>query len=207
VSSRLITAIRDLPAVCKHLHLPVQSGSSRILGLMRRRHTREEYLDLVDAIRAGVPGIALSTDMIVGFPGETAQDFEDTLSLVATVRYHSMFSFKYSPRPNTLARRRMPDDVSEAEKTLRIVALQELQRTIQTGLHEAMVGGTVEVLLDSVSRRRPNEISGRTTGNTVVNLPGDATWIGRFEPVVVERAGPNSVWGRAARERSRPAVG
>jgi tRNA-2-methylthio-N6-dimethylallyladenosine synthase len=98
VSTRLITAIRDLPAVCKHLHLPVQSGSSRILGLMRRRHTREEYLDLVDSIRAAVPGIALSTDMIVGFPGETARDFEDTVPDQAG-RFHSMF---VHIRPNTL---------------------------------------------------------------------------------------------------------
>ena len=95
---------------------------------MRRRHTREEYLDLVARIRESIPGVTLSTDMIVGFPGETSADFEDTLSLTEAAQYHSMFSFKYSPRPNTLASKRMPDDVSPAEKTARIVALQALQR-------------------------------------------------------------------------------
>ena len=107
---------------------------------MRRRHTREEYLDLLQRIRESIPGVTLSTDMIVGFPGETAEDFEETLSLTSAARYHSMFSFKYSPRPNTLALKRMPDDVSDDEKTARIVALQALQREIQTRLHEEAVG-------------------------------------------------------------------
>ena len=120
--------MRDLPKVCRHLHLPVQSGSTRVLQAMRRRHTREEYLDLSTQLRETMPDIALSTDMIVGFPGETAGDFEDTLSLTAAVRYHSMYSFKYSPRPNTLALKRLPDDVPEDEKTRRIMALQALQR-------------------------------------------------------------------------------
>ncbi len=137
---RLIEAVRDLPRVCKHLHLPVQSGSSRILRSMRRRHTREAYLDLVARIREEIPGVTLSTDMIVGFPGEAREDFEETLSLTAAARYHSMFSFKYSPRPNTLAAKRLADDVSAVEKTARIVALQALQREIQTGLHEAALG-------------------------------------------------------------------
>jgi tRNA-2-methylthio-N6-dimethylallyladenosine synthase len=202
----LIEAIRDLPKVCKHLHLPVQSGSSRILRAMRRRHTREEYLDLLQQIRERVPGIALSTDMIVGFPGETAEDFEQTLSLASAARYHSMFSFKYSPRPNTLAAKRMPDDVEEEVKTARIIALQALQREIQTQLHEEAVGTVVEVLVDSVSRRQVHEISGRTSGNTVVNLPtpSDTTvhapaggWIGRTVPVRITRAGPHSLWGEA----------
>ncbi len=96
-----------LPKVCRHLHLPVQSGSTRVLGAMRRRHTREHYLELVASLRAAMPDIALSTDMIVGFPGETDADFDETLSLTAAVRYHSMFSFKYSPRPNTLAQKRL----------------------------------------------------------------------------------------------------
>jgi tRNA-2-methylthio-N6-dimethylallyladenosine synthase len=201
---RLIEAIRDLPKVCKHLHLPVQSGSSRILRAMRRRHTREEYLDLLQQIRERVPGIALSTDMIVGFPGETVEDFEHTLSLTSAARYHSMFSFKYSSRPNTLAAKRMADDVSGEEKTARIVALQTLQRQIQTRLHEEAVGTVTEVLVDSASRRQVHEISGRTNGNTVVNVPvpadttghaHQAEWIGRTIPVRITRAGPHSLWG------------
>jgi tRNA-2-methylthio-N6-dimethylallyladenosine synthase len=133
--------------------------------------------------------------MIVGFPGETAADFDDTLTLTAAVRYHSMFSFKYSPRPNTLAEKRLADDVDEDEKTQRIVALQALQRDIQSGLNEALVGCTVDVLVDAASRRRETELSGRTSTNVVVNLPGPAEWIGRSVPVRVERAGPHSVWG------------
>ena len=197
-SDRLIAAVRDLPRVCKHLHLPVQSGSTRVLGLMRRRHSREQYLDLIARIRQAIPNIQLSTDMIVGFPGESAADFENTLSLTAAVRYHSMFSFKYSERPNTLASRRMPDDVSEAEKTRRIVALQQIQRRIQWELHEQAVGRTVGVLVDHTSRRREWELSGRTTGNTVVNFPGPPALLGRTVAVTIRRAGPNSVWGEAA---------
>jgi len=210
---RLIEAVRDLPKVCKHLHLPVQSGSSRVLKAMRRRYTRESYLELVDEIREAIPGVALSTDMIVGFPGEDAADFEETLSLTDVVQYHSMFSFKYSPRPNTLALKRMPDDVRPEEKTARIVALQSLQREIQTRLHQQAVGSTVEVLIDSASRRHGAEISGRTSGNTVVNcaMPafgvdpdsrnanrGNASdWIGRTVDVRILRAGPHSLWGEA----------
>src|SRR4051812_9554058 len=177
VTPRMMEAMRDLPKVCRHLHLPVQSGSTRVLQAMRRRHTREEYLDLLARLRDTIPNLSLSTDVIVGFPGETAADFDETLSLTAAARYHSMFSFKYSVRPNTLASKRMADDVSEAEKTRRIVELQALQREIQTQLHEAALGTTVDVLIDSASRHRPGEVSGRTSGNTVVNvaLPADTS--------------------------------
>lgn len=197
VSTRLITAMRELPGVCKHLHLPVQSGSTRILAAMRRRHTRDEYLRLVEAVKAGVPGIQLSTDMIVGFPGETAADFEETLTMVQAVGYHSMFSFKYSERPGTLAAKRLPDDVPEEEKERRLSALQELQKGIQSALNERAVGGTFEVLVDSVSRRRETELSGRTSGNTVVNFPGEPGRLGALAMVEIERAGAHSLWGRA----------
>jgi tRNA-2-methylthio-N6-dimethylallyladenosine synthase len=206
--ARLIEAVRDLPKVCKHFHLPVQSGSSAVLKAMRRRHTREEYLALLDRIRGSIPDVALSTDMIVGFPGETAADFEDTLSLVDRAQYHGMFSFKYSVRPNTLASRRMVDDVPEAEKTARIVALQSLQREIQTRLHEGAVGSMVEVLVDSANRHRVNEVSGRTAGNTVVNISlaegvvDSAVWIGRTVRVRIRRAGPHSLSG----EMTEPGV-
>ncbi len=199
-TDRLIHAIRDLPKVCKHLHLPVQSGSSRVLGLMRRRHTREQYLDLVARIRETIPNVQLSTDMIVGFPGETDADFEETLSLTDAVRYHSMFSFKYSERPNTLASKRMPDDVPAEDKTRRIVALQALQRSIQSDLFQRSIGLTQQVLVDATSRRREWELTGRTSGNTVVNFPGPPEWLGRFMQVVIRRAGPNSVWGEPAGE-------
>lgn len=137
----------------------------------------------------------MSTDMIVGFPGETTEDFEQTLSLTENVRYHGMFSFKYSERPNTLARARMPDDVPESEKARRLAALQSLQQGIQQELHDAMIGRTVAVLADAPSRRHAGEYAGRTSGNTVVNFPGDSTCIGRLLDVRIERAGPNSLWG------------
>ena len=176
----------------------MQSGSSRILSLMRRRHTRDEYLDLVARIRAAIPNVQLSTDIIVGFPGETPADFDETLSLTEMVGYHNQFSFKYSVRPNTLASRRMTDDVTGEEKTRRIVELQQLQRRIQHALHERTVGQTHAVLVDATSRRREWDLTGRTGGNTVVNFPGPPTWLGRVVDVTIRRAGPNSVWGEAA---------
>jgi tRNA-2-methylthio-N6-dimethylallyladenosine synthase len=199
VDDRFLDAMGRLPKVCRHLHLPVQSGSTSVLQAMRRRYTRESYLDLIGRIRDRLPEVALSTDMIVGFPTETDADFEETLTLTSAVGYHSMFSFKYSPRPNTLAGQRLPDQVTEGEKTRRIVALQALQRDVQTRLNAAVVGQTVEVLIDSGSRRRDTELSGRTSSNVVVNLPGPLAWIGRMVPVRVERAGPHSVWGQARR--------
>lgn len=209
--ARLIEAVRDLPHVCKHLHLPVQSGSTRVLTAMRRRHTREDYFDLVSRIRETIPGVTLSTDMIVGFPGETAEDFDETLSLTRAARYASMFSFKYSPRPNTLAAKRLADDVPPEEKTARIVTLQALQREIQQALHEAAVGTTVDVLVDSVSRRRSQELSGRTMGNTVVSFSApagtsgdEASWIGRTVPVRITRASPHSLSGEAVTPHLAP---
>jgi len=198
---RTIAAIRDLPKVCKHLHMPVQSGSTTILKAMRRRYSREEYLDLVASIRGTIPGVALSTDTIVGFPGETDAHFEDTLSLVREVRFHSMYSFKYSPRPRTLAGQRYVDDVSEPEKTRRIVALQQVQKGIQSAILEEMVGKAHDVLIDGPSRRRPDEWAGRTDGNTIVNIawpdaasrPADA--LGSIVRARITEAGPNAVKG------------
>ena len=192
---RFLEAMSRLPKVCRYLHLPVQSGSTRVLERMRRRYSRESYLALVERIRTLLPDVALSTDMIVGFPGESDEDFAETLSLTRAVGYHSMFSFKYSARPNTLANQRYPDDVPEEEKTRRIVALQALQREIQGSLNAQLVGQTLDVLVDAASRRRETELSGRTSGNVVVNLPGPPDRIGQMRAVRVERAGPHSVWG------------
>jgi len=204
-SERLIAAVRDLDKVCKHVHLPAQSGSTRILEAMRRRHTRDDYLALVDRLREAIPEVTLSTDMIVGFPGETEEDFEQTLSLVETVGYHSMFSFKYSPRPGTLASQRLPDDIPEAEKTRRIVALQARQQEIQSALLARAVGTDVEVLVDGLSRRRAWELAGRTSGNVIVNFPVPAVeqssgepapaWMGRTVRVRITRAGAHSLRG------------
>src|SRR5262249_13746508 len=206
VSTRFLDTMARLPKASRHLPLPVQSGSTRVLDAMRRRYSRDRYLDLVAEIRRVLPEVALSTDMIVGFPGETAADFEETLSLTAAVRYHSMFSFKYSPRPNTLADKRLADDVDEREKTRRVVALQALQRDIQSSLNDARGGGTVDGLADAAGRRRETDLSGRTSTNVVVNLPGPPAWIGRTLPVRIERAGPHSVWGRIDNGASAPSL-
>ena len=195
VSDRMVAVMRALPKVCRHLHLPVQSGSTSVLARMRRRHTRDDYLKLVDRLRTAMPDIALSTDMIVGFPGETAEEFEDTLSLTSAVGYHSMFSFKYSERPNTLAVKRLADDVSAAEKTRRIVALQELQKGIQGQMHRRRIGRVVEVLVDSTSRRRAWELAGRTTGNTVVNFSAPRKLLGHLVRVRITQSGPFSLRG------------
>jgi tRNA-2-methylthio-N6-dimethylallyladenosine synthase len=199
-SQRLVEAIRDLPHVCKHVHLPVQSGSTRVLQAMRRRHTREDFLDLVGRLRQAVPGLAISTDMIVGFPGETDEDFRDTMTLTEQVGFSSMFSFKYSERPSTLAAKRLKDDVPEEVKGRRLTELQALQKEIQWDIHRAAVGHVVEVLVDSKSRRDATELAGRTTGNVVVNLPGEPDWVGRTIAVKIRRAGPNSLWGEATHD-------
>jgi tRNA-2-methylthio-N6-dimethylallyladenosine synthase len=195
---RVIDAVARLPKVCRHFHMPVQSGSARILKAMRRRYTPESYIALAAEIRDALPGVALSTDMIVGFPGETNEDFEDTLALVRAVRFHSMYSFKYSPRPRTLAGKRMPDDVSEPEKTRRIVALQQAQKEIQGELLAAMTGLVFEVLVDGASRRRETELAGRTSGNTIVNFAGSLDLVGRLVDVRITEAGPNSLRGELA---------
>lgn len=195
VSPRQIEAIRDLPKLAKHMHLPVQSGSNRILQAMRRRYTRESFLDQVAALREAVPGIALSTDVIIGFPGETDADFDDTMSLAKASQFHAMYSFKYSPRPNTLAIKRMADDVTEGEKRQRIVAIQDQQRDIQTAIHSSMVGSIQQVVVDTRSRRRDWELAGRTSGNTVVNFAGAESLVGRLVPIRITEAAPNSLRG------------
>jgi tRNA-2-methylthio-N6-dimethylallyladenosine synthase len=209
VTPQLVAAIRDVPKVCKHLHLPVQSGSTRILTAMRRRYTRESYLAGVRALREAIPAIEISTDVIVGFPGETAEDFEATMSLVRALEFQSIYSFKYSVRPNTLAMKRMADDVPEREKTSRIMALQALQRDIQLERHGRMIGSVHDVLVDARSGRRSWELAGRTTGNTIVNFPGEADLVGQVVPVRITGAAPNSVRGEvvAATGLCEPAEG
>ncbi len=199
-TDRLIAALRDLPKVCKHFHLPVQSGSNSVLKAMRRRYTREEYMALVDRLRTEVPGIVLSTDVIIGFPGETEADFEDTMDLVRRARFSFMYSFKYSPRPNTLAVKRMRDDVLESDKTRRIMALQKLQAEIQLSLFQAQVGHEMDVLVESRSRRSDAELAGRTDGWALVNFPGPAEWIGRVVRVRITAAAPNSLRGEVMEE-------
>ncbi|MBI3671099.1 MAG: tRNA (N6-isopentenyl adenosine(37)-C2)-methylthiotransferase MiaB [Acidobacteria bacterium] len=190
----IVEAIDAVPALCDHVHLPVQSGSTRVLGAMQRGYTREEYLEKVAMIRAARRPISLTTDIIVGFPGETQEDFEQTLSLLEVAQYDGAFSFKYSLRPNTPAQA-MADPIPEEEKGRRLAVLQERQRQIQTARNEALVGETLEVLVDGESRRL-DQWTGRTSSNRVVNFTSpQGTLLGDYAQVRVTRAGPNSLVG------------
>jgi tRNA-2-methylthio-N6-dimethylallyladenosine synthase len=191
----LMERFRDLAALCPHMHLPAQSGSTSVLERMRRGYTREDYLAKVEAVRGLVPGIGLSTDLIVGFSGETEAEFQATLDLIREVGYDSIYSFKYSERPHTLAFRQLPDDVPEPVKSERLSRLQEAQRRIQERKNATLVGSLLEVLVDGQSKRDPQVLSGRSPDNRVVNFPGPWEWIGEIVEVEVRRAGANSVSG------------
>ena len=202
----MIEAMRDLPKVCRHLHLPVQSRLDARLPAMRRRHTREEYLELVARLREAMPDIALSTDMIVGFPGETDDGLRrDAVADARRSRYHSMFSFKYSPRPNTLALKRMPDDVPRGREDAADRGAAGAAAGRSRGSYSRVRSGRRRaVLVDATSRRRDWELSGRTSGNTVVNFPGDRR--GSAGVPVGSRRRTRTAWGRARRE-PRPGLG
>jgi tRNA-2-methylthio-N6-dimethylallyladenosine synthase len=189
----IVQAIESHPALCDQVHLPVQSGSSRVLAHMLRGYTREEYLTKIDCIKRARRAISISTDIIVGFCGETEEDFEETLSLLNLAEYDQVFSFKYSPRPNTAARERA-DDVPEEEKGRRLSVLQERQREIQLRRNQSVVGREFEVLVEGFQPRLQQAV-GRTTSNRVINFPGEPGWSGRYLNVRVTAAGPNSLVG------------
>ncbi len=190
----IVRAIGEVPAICNHVHLPVQSGSTRVLAAMQRTYTREQYLGIIAMIRAAKRPISITSDIIVGFPGETEADFEETLSLLDAAQYDGGFTFKFSPRPNTPAQH-MEDSVPEEEKGRRLAVLQEKQRGIQLARNEALVGQTLEVLVDGRSSR-VEQWAGRTTCNRVLNFtsPGESL-LGQYVQVKVKRAGPNSLVG------------
>jgi tRNA-2-methylthio-N6-dimethylallyladenosine synthase len=190
----IVRAIDESPALCDHIHLPVQSGSNPILRAMLRTYTREEYLEKIDWIRAARRRISITSDIIVGFPGESDSDFEATVSLLESVQYDGVFSFKYSPRPNTPAQT-MPDAVPEEEKGRRLAILQDRQRQIQIARNEKLVGEEFEVLVDARHSAR-NQWSGRTTSNRVVNFTSPReNLLGEYVQVKVTRSGPNSLVG------------
>jgi len=189
----IVQAIDSHPTLCDQIHLPVQSGSSAVLARMLRGYTREEYLEKIHSIRQARRAISLSTDVIVGFCGETPQDFEQTLSLMKEVEYDQVFSFKYSPRPNTLAQAN-GDNIEEEEKGRRLAELQELQRQIQLRRNQALLGETFEVLVEGYQARLGQAV-GRATTNRVINFPGSSEDIGRYLALKVTGAGPNSLVG------------
>jgi len=191
----LMRRFRDLPRLCPHMHLPAQSGSTAVLARMKRGYTREEYRQKVARAREHVSDLAISTDLIVGFPGETEEEFGETLSLMEEIRFDSLYSFKYSQRPYTFAAREQPDDVSEPVKSERLTRLLDLQREIQLEKHARCVGKTVEVLVEGESRKSAAEFSGRSADNRVVNFPGGRDRVGELVPVVITRFGANSLFG------------
>jgi tRNA-2-methylthio-N6-dimethylallyladenosine synthase len=190
----IVEAIDSMPALCDHIHLPVQSGSTRVLREMRRTYTREQYLEKISWIRGARRPISITTDFIVGFPGETEQDFEDTITLLDSVGYDGVFSFIYSPRPNTTAAK-MPDAVPEAEKSRRLAILQERQRQIQLARNGRLVGETFEVLVDGHHAAR-GQWTGRSTSNRVINFTSPCeNLLGEYVQVRVTRAAPHSLNG------------
>ncbi len=194
----IVEAIDRVPTLCDHVHLPVQAGSDRVLVRMQRGYTREQYLEKIACIRSARRAISVSTDLIVGFPGESEEDFAGTLSLLDAVEYDSAFSFKYSPRPNTPASR-FDGAVPEEEKSRRLALLQEKQREIQLRRNQALVGSVQEVLVEG---RQPalGQWVGRTSQNKVLNFTvpegaPDRNRLGSYAWVKVTKAGPNSLVG------------
>ena len=209
LSEDLMKAFQSLDKLCRHIHLPVQSGSDRILKKMNRKYTRDIYLEKVGKLRQICPDIAITSDMIVGFPGETHADFEETLDLMRAVEYDGLFAFHYSDRPNAPAAR-FSDKISESEKKARLQELLELQEYFTLKKNEALVGSTQEILADGLSKRQTGEgenlksaqWTGRTSGNKIVNFTKDENQApcneivtGQIIPVRIDRALSHSLWG------------
>ncbi len=191
----VIDAMAEGPPICDHLHLPVQSGSNRILKRMNRKYTRESYLEIIEKVKGRLPDVSLTTDVIVGFPGETDEDFRDTLSLLEEVEFDQIFSFKYSPRPFTKAAQ-YPDQVDEKVKSERLTQVIELQKSIGLRRLSRFEERTVEVLVEGRNPSREGELVGRTTGNHVVNFEGPDELIGQTIELMVERACYHSLRAR-----------
>ena len=195
----LIRAHAEVPELVGHLHLPVQSGSDRILALMKRKHTVLEYRSIVRRLREARPDIRLSSDFIVGFPGETEADFQATLDLVAEVGFDHSFSFIYSPRPGTPAAL-LPDDVPAEVKKERLARLQQLLQSQAQSYSRRLVGTTQRVLVAGPSRKDPGQLAGRTECNRVVNFTGEPDQLGTFVDVKITEALPNSLRGEPIRQ-------
>ncbi len=194
-SDRLIEAYARVPQLVSHLHLPVQSGSDRILALMKRGHTMLEYKTKIRKLRAVRPDISLSSDFIVGFPGETEQDFAATMALIDELRFDHSFSFLYSPRPGTPAAS-LPDTTPMVVKKERLARLQRCIEDEARAISQRMIGTTQRVLVEKPSRKNERQLSGRTENNRVVNFDGPSGLIGHFVEVAITEALPNSLRGR-----------
>ncbi len=197
-STGLMRALRDLPTVCEAVHLPLQAGADSVLERMNRGYTLERYRRIIGELRDTVPGVAVTTDIIVGFPGESAEDFGDTMKALDELQFDAIFSFRYSPREGTPACA-MADAVTEEEKARRLVEVQALQREITEARNAELVGSVVEVLVEGPSRRDPGAWKGRTRTNRIVNFPADGVSApGDFVQVQITGAGFLSLEGRVA---------
>jgi tRNA-N(6)-(isopentenyl)adenosine-37 thiotransferase enzyme MiaB len=187
LSDKLIYAMRDCQKVCEHIHLPVQSGSNQILRLMNRHYTKENYLELVDKLRSNIPGIAITTDIIVGFPGETDADFMETMDLVRKAEFDLAYTFIYSIRVGTKAAQ-MENQIPENIKHERLDKLIELQNSISYEKNSNLVNNIEPVLVEEISKKDPNKLSGRTRTNKLVHFEGDRSLIGNFVNVKITEA-------------------
>ena len=194
MSDSLIQVYAEVPELVGHLHLPVQSGSDRVLALMKRNHTALEYKSIIRRLREARPGISLSSDFIIGFPGETDADFERTMALIEDVGFDHSFSFIYSPRPGTPAAE-LPDDVPLQVKKQRLARLQRRISEMAAAISADMVGNIERILVEKPSRKRADQLSGRTGNNRVVNFDADPALIGQFVDVRITEALPNSLRG------------
>jgi tRNA-2-methylthio-N6-dimethylallyladenosine synthase len=194
-SDELIEAYESIPELVDHLHLPVQSGSDRVLAAMKRNHTILEYKARIRKLRKIRPDISLSSDFIVGFPGETEADFQATMDLVREIGFDQSFSFVYSARPGTPAAS-LPDEVPVEVKKERLAILQETINRPARRISESMVGTVQRILVEGPSRKDARQLAGRTENNRVVNFDGDQRMIGRFVDVHITEALPNSLRGR-----------
>lgn len=193
----LLEAIASHPKICKHIHLPLQSGSDRILKLMDRTYSRYEFIRLVEKIRALIPGVSLTTDLIVGFPSETEGDHQETIAAMKAARFDSAYIFKYSERKGTIAARKYPDDVSPEIKTERIVELIDLQHRISLELNQEKIGQTMTVLIEGESDKRPGLQIGKTEGNMTVMFPDTGLPPGEVVQLEIREASPSVLTGMA----------
>jgi tRNA-2-methylthio-N6-dimethylallyladenosine synthase len=195
LSDELVDCFGELDKLCKHIHLPVQAGGDAVLKAMRRGYTREQYLERIARLRQVCPDIRITSDVIVGFPGETGDDFEQTIDLLRQARFAEIYSFIFSPRPGTAAAD-LPDDTPEEVKQERFDRMLALQDEITLGYHREDVGKVLPVLVEGSSRRGGGQLFGRTTWNRIVNFDGDRGLIGRIVPVRLTRAYRNSHLGK-----------
>lgn len=197
LSEKLIETMRSLPKVCSHLHLPIQSGSDKVLSLMNRGYTYNQYKEKIDILRKAIPDIAVTTDIIVGFPGEGVEDFNCTMNALKEIEYDGIFAFKYSKRPDTSAVN-LPEHVNEDTKSQRLTEVINLQADITFRKNKELEGRILEVLVEGFSETDKNKLTGRTGSNKIVNFHGDAVHIGNFVMIKISEAKQHSLYGEKA---------